>query len=113
MGKAKAAGVSLGPRFDRILHDVGDSLPFDGPTWAKTTIEAYNGLKHANREEPDVIDVLNAWRQSVVVVRAWVAIELGVQMKDVKARLAEDPRRFPYFEVGAEAYDVATSDTEE
>lgn len=94
-----AANASLKDRFARILEDVGESLPFDGPTWASRTIAAYNGLKHANRAEPEPIDVLNAWRESVIVVRAWVAVELGVPIEDVKQRLAEDPQCLAFVKV--------------
>lgn len=100
-GKSERAArnANLRERFDRILADLGDSLPFDGPTWAIDTAAAYNGLKHANRAEPHPVDVLNAWRTSVLVVRAWVAIELGTPVDDVKARLARDPQRHPYVKV--------------
>ena len=96
----KAAAIaSLKDRFDRVLKDVGESLPFDGSTWASNTIAAYNGLKHANRAEPEPIDVLNAWRESVIVARAWVAVELGIPIEDVKQRLAEDPQRLAFVKV--------------
>lgn len=91
-----AARASLQVRFERVLESVGDTLPFDGPTWASNTIAAYNGLKHANRAQPDEVDVLNAWRESVVVARAWIATELGVPSEKAKDRLARDPQRSPY-----------------
>lgn len=94
-----AARANLQARFDRILQDLGHTLPFDGPAWASNTIAAYNGLKHANRAEPDSVDVLNAWRESVMVVRAWVALELGVPPDEVKERLAQDPQRSPYVKI--------------
>jgi hypothetical protein len=97
---AGAAGrASLQARFERILEDLGDVLPFDGASWATNTVAAYNALKHANRDAPDPVDVLNGWRQSVMVVRAWVAIELGIPLAQVKARLANDPQRSPFVAV--------------
>ncbi len=96
MGSSKATGATLKARFDRILADVGDCLPFDGPTWAEQTVATYNALKHANRTLPDDVDVLTSWAESVMVVRAWVALELGITMDVVKSRLAVDrqPRHF-------------------
>ncbi|MDM8084045.1 reverse gyrase [Cellulomonas cellasea] len=91
-----ARRATLQERFVRILADLGDCLPFDGPGWATDTAAAYNGLKHANRAEPNPVDVLNAWRTSVMVVRAWVAIELGTPEDVVKVRLARDPQCRPY-----------------
>lgn len=93
----KAAGnATLRARFARILADVGECLPFDGEEWAASTIDTYNGLKHANRAKPDDIDVMHAWAESVMVARAWVALELGISPDLVKSRLADDrqPRRF-------------------
>jgi len=98
---SSAARASLLTRFHRILQDLGDCLPFDGSTWAKTTVATYNGLKHANRAAPDEIDVLNAWRESVVVVRAWVALELGIPPELVKQRLSRDPQRHPFVKLGS------------
>ncbi|WP_104132135.1 HEPN domain-containing protein [Cryobacterium sp. M91] len=96
MGSNKAAGATLKSRFDRILADLGDCLPFDGPTWAEQTVATYNALKHANRTLADDVDVLTSWAESVMVVRAWVALELGIAMDVVKSRLAADrqPRHF-------------------
>lgn len=81
---------SLRKRFDRILLDAGDSLPFRGDAWAERTVAAYNGLKHANRRMPDELDVIQAWAESVMVSRAWVALELGVPKEVVRARLEQD-----------------------
>lgn len=96
VGPNKAAGATLKARFERILADLGDCLPFDGPTWADQTVATYNALKHANRTLPDDVDVLTSWAESVMVVRAWVALELGIAMDVIKTRLAEDmqPRHF-------------------
>lgn len=91
-----ARGATLRARFDRILEDVGDSLPFSGHEWRERTVAAYNGLKHANRREPDELDVMQAWAESVMVTRAWAALEVGVPAHVVKARLEQDrqPREF-------------------
>lgn len=96
LSEKAAAQKPLKARLDRILLDVGDCLPFDGADWAARTVRAYNGLKHANRSRPQDVDVMQAWAESVMVTRAWVALTLGVNSHLVKARLAEDrqPRRF-------------------
>lgn len=91
-----AAGKSLRDRFDRILFDVGDVLPFDGSIWAEMAVRVYNGLKHANRVAPDEIDLLNVWREGVLIVRAWVALRLGITKDLGRERLAEDPQSNPF-----------------
>ncbi len=60
MSKRKAKDVSLAHRLERILKDVADVLPFDGPEWARHLAETYNGIKHANRKLPDELDVLKS-----------------------------------------------------
>lgn len=91
-----AGGKSLHDRFKRILLEVGDVLPFDGESWAERAVRVYNGLKHANRAAPDELDLLNVWREGVLIVRAWVALRLGVDADAARARLAEDPQRSPF-----------------
>lgn len=95
-----ARGASLRRRFDRILVDVGDTLPFEGTAWAAQTVATYNALKHANRREPDELDVLQTWAESVMVTRAWVALEVGVPRDVVRVRLERDdqPRLFKRIE---------------
>ena len=94
--ESEAARANLRARFARILAQVGPCLPFDGEAWAGNTILAYNGLKHANRAAPEEVDLINAWRESVLVVRAWVALELGVDSVLLTERLRQDPQRHPY-----------------
>lgn len=98
--KKQAKEASLKARFERILTDLGDSLPFDGSSWIESTTTNYNGLKHANRKEPDSTDVLNSWRECAIVTRAWVAVELGVSLAKVKERLSRDPHSYPHVKVG-------------
>lgn len=96
MPNAQAKNSQLKDRLDRILLDVKDALPFDGDDWVSGTVSAYNGIKHANRKLPSELELLNRWRESVLVVRAWVACELGVEHELVKQRLDRDPQNNPY-----------------
>jgi len=96
----QAAKATLRARLERVLEDISGCLPFDSEEWVTSTCKAYNGLKHANRDEPDWLDVINAWRECVLVVRSWVAVELGVPAEMLKQRLSIDPQRQPFVEVG-------------
>ncbi|MFJ4075406.1 reverse gyrase [Curtobacterium sp. NPDC089991] len=91
VGAEAAKNSQLRQRLDRIAAAVAGAVPFDAETWAETTTRAYNGIKHANRKLPDDLDLLNRWRESVTVVRAWVALELGAEAAAVKRRLELDP----------------------
>jgi hypothetical protein len=92
----QASATRLRARLERILADLGDCLPFDGPTWVDELARDYNGLKHANRAAPDNVDVLNSWLRSVLVVRGWMALELGVPRGQIKSRLQQDPENKTY-----------------
>lgn len=95
-----AANASLHTRLSRIFEDIKGVVPFDGRVWATETASVYNALKHANRATPAEIDVLNRWQETVLAVRAWVAIELGSDPENLKARLLTDPQSSPFEVVG-------------
>ena len=101
LAEDRAARVYLKARTERVVAELDGLLPFDGQEWAETMPDIYNAIKHANRAEPAPVDVMNAWGRSVMVVRAWAALELGVDRQAVKERLGYD--RQPYMFVGREA----------
>lgn len=96
MSAAEANRKPLRARLDRILREIDDVVPFDGSDWAAGMAEAYNGIKHANRDLPTELELLNRWRESVLAVRVWVARELGVKVEDIRSRLERDPQTTPY-----------------
>lgn len=61
--------------------------------------DTYNGLKHANREDPNQIDVLNAWGQSLMMIRAWIALRLGVERDTLERRLRLDRQPYEFLEL--------------
>ena len=96
--KENAARTAFRERLKRILQDLGDCLPFDSDAWSESAPVYYNSIKHVNREECADIDILHTWRESILVARAWVAVELGVSKDELKQRLSIDPQRHPYQE---------------
>lgn len=94
--RAEAGDAPLRMRLERIIRDVDGCVPIDTGTWPTRFAAAYNSLKHANREAPEDVHVMNVWREGVLAVRAWVALELGVARADVEERLKNDPQRYPY-----------------
>lgn len=83
----QAAKKSLRWRLGRILDDIGSVVPFDAEEWIDTTVKAYNGVKHANRAWPEVTDVAAALQQTVMAMRAWVALRLGIAADPLRAKL--------------------------
>jgi len=94
--KREAADASLEARLRRVLKDIWRVIPFDGDNWVAGTVRVYNGLKHANRAAPEMIDLLNRWQETVLAVRAWVAIELGTPGQELTERLKNDDQAAPW-----------------
>lgn len=89
--KAEYDNAGLRDRVDRIASEIGDCVPFDAQEWAADFTRAYNSIKHVNRTMPAPHAIINAWQDSVQVVRAWVASELGVTPEHVRDRLTNGP----------------------
>jgi hypothetical protein len=97
-GKSENAADKLNyvKRFKLIGDVVDPVVPFDTDPWTTEAADAYNAVKHANRTLPDLPDLANAWRKSLLVFRAWVAIELGVELGSLEKRIKQDPMSQPY-----------------
>lgn len=96
LSRRKAGGINLANRLARIVTEVGDVRPFDGVDWATRLVRAYNGIKHANRDVPNLLDVLNAERECVLVVRTWCAFQLGVDRAVLRERVHQDAQSHPW-----------------
>jgi hypothetical protein len=94
-----AARKTLRQRLNRILEDIRDVVPFDGVDWVGGTVEAYNGLKHANRSLPNDLDLINRWQESVLALRLWTAVELGVAPDALAQRARDDEQAEPWIPV--------------
>ena len=92
----QAARAYLRSRLDRIAREVAGVMPFDVAEWAAETVIAYNAVKHANRILPAEVDVLNRWRESVLITRVWVALELGSDRDELRKRIVNSPQSSPY-----------------
>lgn len=81
--------------FRRGLEVVLDELKVvplvDSEEWKKRTRDVYTALKHPDKAEPDTIDMLNAFRENLLVLRCWIALELGVTSTSLMDALRTDP----------------------
>ena len=59
--------------------------------WKANIRAAYMGLKHADRTLPDSLDLINALRKSILVVRFWIANQLGVHQNVLEDGRKSDP----------------------
>jgi hypothetical protein len=86
-GKSPAAanGTRVETRIEHLLTEVVGGISFNHATFAKDLADTYNSVKHANRATVAPALKLEHYRQGVAMLRAWVAVRLGVK----KAVLAQ------------------------
>ncbi|RKX01276.1 hypothetical protein D9C01_12320 [Corynebacterium diphtheriae] len=64
--------------------------------WKTRSAVTYRGVKHADNEKPEQLDILNAHRENVLMMRFWLASRLGTSRAVLEARLQLDPLYPPY-----------------
>lgn len=96
VSKSVAGRENHRSRLVRVGNEVKLPLPFTVDDWATRATDAYNGIKHADRPEVDMLDAINAWRESVLVFRLWVATRLRATGSAVRKTAAGDRMREPY-----------------
>ena len=83
--------------FNNALAVVLDDMivtPFgveDVNDWKKRCNRVYMGAKHGDRDEPDHLTTLNTLRENLLVLRYWVAQQLGVPGDVLNHNLTWDP----------------------
>lgn len=95
--KRSAGREEFHSRLRRVASGLRIVPPFDLDEWAGQQSRVYNGLKHANRDRPEVADVYDAWRKSVIVFRLWVAGLVCEHLDEIRPRLERDRLIRPYF----------------
>lgn len=78
------------------VHEIELSVDDTSDAWKRNIRAAYMGLKHADRTMPDSLDLINALRKSILVVRFWVAHQLGVHENVLKEGRKYDPLSKPF-----------------
>lgn len=71
-------------------------IPIDDPEqWADRSTKAYRQVKHADNSYPDTLEMLDVVRQNCLMLRYWVAAQLGTSTETLKRRADSDPLRRP------------------
>lgn len=89
--KTGAKAVNFAGKVRAVSSAVGDMLPFSADDFPDLIRRTYVGIKHADNVRPDFQEMHLAYRQSIQVFRAWVALRLGVPKVKLKAALERDP----------------------
>lgn len=95
--------LSFMDALDAILNDM-ESPPLkenEVKDWKKRCRSVYMGAKHADREEVDHLTTLNTLRENLLVLRYWIAQQLGVSGEVLNSRLAWDPLRSGFVSEGS------------
>ena len=76
----------------RVILDDMVTKPFsDTAGWIDRANAAYMGAKHPDRAEPDSLDMLNALRENLLVLRFWIALQLGSKPETLDDRVRTEP----------------------
>lgn len=97
MTRRQAGDESFGDRINRLLSETSSTpRDLDRSAWPTKIARVYNGVKHANRRAPDLLEVANVIREGCLVFRIWVADRIGVDPKTIAQRLDRDPLNHPW-----------------
>ena len=80
-------------------HEDELSVDDTGDAWKHNIRAAYMGLKHADRTLPNSLDLTNALRKSILVVRFWIADQIGVHKNFLKEARKYDPLSKRFIEI--------------
>ena len=61
-----------------IVEDLGVKIPIDLKRWKGSISDVYNAIKHADKERPDDLHLLELRRLSMIIIRIWIAEKIGV-----------------------------------
>jgi len=87
-GKSPSAanGTSVEKRAEFLLKEISGAITFSETTFAKDFADSYNSVKHANRAMVAPAKKLEHYRNGVELLRAWVALRLGINTKTLRER---------------------------
>lgn len=88
--------------FNKALRAVYANLRFDAlgdpEAWIREATAIYRMVKHADNPSPDVLDMANVHRDNIRVLRAWVALQLGMSHSVLRDRLSRDSQASATYE---------------
>lgn len=97
--RTKANAETLATRLRRVASEIPYAHDIDVDEWAQRAADANNGIKHANRDMPDVLTMANTLRENYLIFRLWVAARLRVHDSTIRRGASTDPQFRPYEEM--------------
>ena len=82
--------INFKPALQVILDDT-KVKPFDDTAgWIVRANEVYMGTKHPDRPEPDSLVAMNTLRENLLILRYWIAQQLGATSESLNAQIGTD-----------------------
>lgn len=91
VSRSTAGNERHAARLGRLAREVTVPLPFEVDDWVERASDAYNGVKHANRDMPEHDEAQATLLECWILFRVWVAGRVGVP-RAVLARNLENDR---------------------
>ena len=88
LSEKKADAKKLAARVGKLVDLALGCVPGVPDTFPQDFADSYNAVKHARRAEPNPMDLFELYRTGVRVLRAWVALRIGVSEDAVREGLA-------------------------
>lgn len=83
--------LSFNSALKAILQDLEINPLEDEEGWIKRANQVFMGAKHADRPQQDALIELNTYRENLLILRFWIAQEIGADPKSLLGRLQTDP----------------------
>lgn len=83
--------INFKPALQVILDDIIEPPFTDTAGWISRADDVYMGAKHPDRPQPDSLVMLNTLRQNLLIVRYWIAQQLGATAASLSQGLRTDP----------------------
>jgi hypothetical protein len=92
--------MNFKPGLQVILDDMAVKPFADTADWIGRADNAYMGAKHPDRPEQDSLVMLNTLRQNILVLRYWIAQQLGATETSLNDRIRTDPLAHEFTLIG-------------
>lgn len=83
--------MNFKPGLQVILDDMKVTPLAHRDDWIARADDSYMGTKHPDRAEPDSLVALNTLRENLLVLRFWIALQVGASVKSLSEGLRADP----------------------
>jgi len=91
--------INFKPALKVILDDITDPPFADTADWIARANDVYMGSKHPDHPQPDSLTMLNTLQDNMLIIRYWIAQQLGVTAKSLHRGLRTDPLAIEFEEI--------------